>query len=140
MVHDIDSGFMVLAPAGPVLINQIPVFSWYWIHPETGETLGMSGIGEGADFVEYLQALKISLVLSPGICGLLQLAGFGNQGVGAFAHCVAVRVISGTAAPKFGYSISWKDIVKFICLSAIRGDQNDIRRRTWRGKGGCGKR
>ena len=102
--RDLTNGYWVLAPKGQVTVGKRKEFSWWRIHPQTGETLGIGANGEGQSTPEYHSTQRISLStigLSPTykaeLC--LMLFGFG-------------AIISGATD-------NWKDFAKAAAGIAI---------------------
>lgn len=52
ITHDLDSGYTVVVPDGPVTVDRQQFTAWWRIRPETGDALGIgeNGWGQGAEY------------------------------------------------------------------------------------------
>ena len=52
ITHDLDSGYTVVVPDGPVTVDRQRFTAWWRIRPETGDALGVgeNGWGQGAEY------------------------------------------------------------------------------------------
>jgi hypothetical protein len=104
LAKDIDAGFMAVALAKPLLINERERVGWWRVSPETGETIGVMDTGfhaseEYSRLIQLMNALKNFLqtnarairlarraaVLTPGQSWLLRAAVAAEQALEAFA-------------------------------------------------------
>jgi hypothetical protein len=79
--RDLTNGYWVLAPKGQVTVGKRKAFSWWRIHPQTGETLGIGANGEGQSAPEYegtqpisLSAIGLSATYEAELCIILNSA------------------------------------------------------------------
>lgn len=63
---ELAAGAVLVAPSAPVAIDGVPFVGWYRIDPATGQTLGVSGSGEGISLVE-----GIALIGLGGVVGII---------------------------------------------------------------------
>ncbi|MGB6864957.1 MAG: hypothetical protein WBE11_04640 [Candidatus Aminicenantaceae bacterium] len=71
MQRDLSQGNVVLAPEREILVNGRPVYQWWRIDPERGDTLLIGEFGWGQAYIETIE--KIELLLD--IKGMFELIG-----------------------------------------------------------------
>lgn len=71
MQRDLSQGNVVLAPEREILVNGRPVYQWWRINPERGDTLLIGEFGWGQAYIETIE--KIELLLD--IKGMFELIG-----------------------------------------------------------------
>lgn len=91
--HDLDAGYVLVVPERP----EGGYASWWRVHPQTGETLGIGTSGRGEAAVTYANLMSaIGFVGGVGFCFIG--AALGGAGATSLALCVAGSVAGGGAA------------------------------------------
>jgi len=65
--RELDEGFWIIAPTMSAS-KGLGQYSWWRVHPDTGNTLGMIQSGQGANALDYLTLISIAYVVIVSVC------------------------------------------------------------------------
>lgn len=115
IARDLDNGYAVIVPEA--IASGDTAAGWWRVNPLTGETLGLTGDGRGAETVEYsfLTALKENLILG----APSTMAGFAICMAGASGSagcCAADAALAYGAGAGLGAVVAYKSAAAAILL------------------------